>query len=83
MLYAECLLTALDFALANDKNLPEKQRILVRNSICNIRNIANNLLVQYKTFNIINEESQDGSELIVRHDLFDISCGCTLPHTST
>lgn len=45
-------LTALDLVIKDISNIPEEQRILIRNSANRIYDIANNLLVQYKNKNI-------------------------------
>lgn len=40
-------LIALDIIIKDIKNLPEEQRIIIRNSVIRINDIANNLLTQY------------------------------------
>ena len=60
-------LTALDIIIKDIKNIPEEQRIIIRNSVSRINDIANNLLTQYRQRRITdldNSLNQIKSELI-------------------
>ncbi|KTD33571.1 sensor kinase HydH [Legionella nautarum] len=50
-------LTALDVAIKHIGNLEERERLLIRNAVLRINDIANNLLSQYKQKNLIPEPS--------------------------
>lgn len=55
-------LAALNTVLRNLSTLPEDQRILIRNAVRRINDIANNLLVEYR------DESKDGSIAIQKQE---------------
>lgn len=59
-------LTALDIVINHTKNLAEENRILIRNAVLRINDIANNLLGQYKHKNpaVISSNNNLSPELI-------------------
>jgi len=67
-------LTALDVIIRDIKNIPEEQRIILRNSANRINDIANNLLIQYKQGKdaVISDQVQDNKPELISNLLMSL-----------
>ncbi len=61
-------LSALDSILKDLAQLPEEKRILIRNAVGRIHDIANNLLVKYRKAPAQTETKEGGLDLSASHD---------------